>query len=261
MIGAGGSGKIYRARCRRNGQVYALKFLHKSFTSDRAAVRRFIAEYSLVAEFRHPNLMPVWGCGRTPSRGYFFAMNLADGDLQRRIDGRRISVKQAADWIRQAALGVRYAHEHRVIHRDLKPSNLLLAPTGEVLVSDFGLACRLDELPRRGPFAGTPAFMAPEQILAAGGVGVPTDIYGLGATLYILLTGRPPFIGERPSEIIAQVISAAAPLAPSRIRPRIPASIAQVCLKCLAKTIGDRYESVAEFLAALDNSGLCRIGR
>lgn len=253
MIGAGASGKIYRAHCRRDGRTYALKFLRKEFLINRDAVRRFEDEFSLAAKLSHPHIMPVLGWGRTLSGGYFFAMELAAGDLQSRLDKRRPTVRQAIEWIHQAALGVQYAHERGIIHRDLKPGNLLLAADGRVLVSDFGLACNVDALPGVGQFAGTPAFMAPEQIWSSGAdVSPQTDIYGLGATLYALLTGRPPFAGDRASEVLSQIVSTQIPVRPGVLRSRVPADVEQLCLRCLAKNPSERFESVGEMVAALE---------
>jgi eukaryotic-like serine/threonine-protein kinase len=250
MIGAGTNGKIYRALRRRDGRYYALKFLRKSFIGDRAAVGRFLEESALVARFRHPNILPVLGCGRTPRGGYFFAMNLALSDLERRLRRGRIAVKQAVEWLLHAALGVQYAHDRGVIHRDLKPSNLLLLHEGRVVVADFGLACRLDEPLHSLQLAGTPAFMAPEQVTSSKGISPRTDVYGLGATLYALLTGRSPFVGDRASDVLSQVISAA-PLAISAVRPRLPAEIGHACMQCLEKNPADRFSSVNELIEAL----------
>ena len=141
MIGAGASGKVYRSLSQADGKYYAIKFLRKAFATDPGAVERFLAEFDLVARLRHPNIMPVLGCGRADAGAYFFAMELANGDLQQRVGGR-ISSARAVDWLLQAAAGVQHAHDHGIIHCDLKPSNLLLSKDKRVLVSDFGLARR-----------------------------------------------------------------------------------------------------------------------
>jgi eukaryotic-like serine/threonine-protein kinase len=256
MIGMGASGKVYRAT-RSDGRAYAIKFLRKAFIADRAAIDRFVAELSLVAGLKHPNIMPVLGGGRTPAGGYFFVMDLADSDLQRRIDRGRIAVGQSLEWLRQAAAGVHFAHKQGIIHCDLKPSNLLLSRGSNVIVSDFGLACRAEQMVCNRRLAGTPAFMAPEQIVGSGkGISPTTDIYGLGATLYALLTGRPPFTGNRLSEVLAQVVSAAAPIPPSQIRRGLAKDVEQLCLRCLAKKPADRYPSASALLRALEQCKL-----
>ena len=251
MIGAGANGKIYRSLSRRDGQLYALKFLRKSFIADRASIGRFLEESALVAGFRHPNVLPVLGCGRTPQGGYFFAMELAGSDLQRQLRRRRIILKRALEWVLQAALGVQYAHDRGVIHRDLKPSNLLLSRERQIVVADFGLACRLEDPLRHGQFAGTPAFMAPEQVTSSDNISPRTDVYGLGATFYALLTGRPPLVGDRASDVLSQVVSAAAPPQIRASRPRLPAHVEQACMRCLKKDPSDRFSSVNELIDEL----------
>ncbi len=255
MIGAGASGKVYQALCRTDGKSYAVKFLRKAFVTQPDAVRRFLAEFALVAQLHHPHIMPVLGCGRTRSGAYFFAMELAGGDLQQRIAGR-ISPAQAVAWLRQAAEGIGYAHERGVIHCDLKPSNLLLSKQKQVLVSDFGLAGRVEDLAGQTRLAGTPAFMAPEQASSNwGDVSVRTDIYGLGATLYALLTGRPPFVGQRASDVLAQVVSAATPVSPRTLKRRIPQELSETCMRCLAKRPVERFATIGALLDALPPDG------
>jgi serine/threonine-protein kinase len=197
--------------------------------------------------------MPVLGCGRTPAGIYFFAMELAAGDLQQQV-ARRAPVKQIIAWMKQATFGVQCAHRGGVIHCDLKPSNLLLTRDKHVVVSDFGLAMRAEGIDDSLPLAGTPAFMAPEQAAPHWGrVSPASDIYSLGATLYALLTGRPPFTGQRASEILAQLISPSAPIPPAALRPRLNPEINRICLKCLEKRPADRFESIEALRETLAN--------
>lgn len=250
MIGAGASGKVYRAVCQSDGKSYALKFLRKSFATDRAAIKRFLEETSLVAGLHHPNIMPILGAGRTPWGGYFFVMPLADSDLQEHV-ASRTPIKKAIAWIKQAAAAIEHIHDRGLVHCDLKPSNLLLS-RGIVRVSDFGLAGRAEALKRGLRLAGTPAFMAPEQVSRQfGHISVRTDVYGLGATLYALLTGRPPFSGDRASDVLAQVISAKTPTILTDIRPEVPPEFSNACIRCLAKNPKGRFPSVAALLCAL----------
>jgi serine/threonine protein kinase len=202
-------------------------------------------------------VMPVVGSGRTPAGGYFFAMDLADGDLQQRTNRRRIAVRQAIEWLSQAAAGIQYAHERGVIHCDIKPSNLLLSADGNVLVSDFGLALRIERMAPSPRLAGTPVFMAPEQVAdGQRSISMATDIYGLGATLYALLTGRPPFAGDRLSDVLAQVVSPVQPVPPSHFRAGLAPVIDHVCMRCLAKNPADRFPSIGALLRALENCKL-----
>ncbi len=252
MIGAGASGKVYRARSVRDGKHYALKFLRKSFITQPRAVERFLTEFSLISQLRHRHLMPVHGCGRTSVGIYFFAMELASGDLQREIDRRRIPIGQALAWLREAAQGVRHAHRRGIVHCDLKPSNLVLSREKRILVSDFGLATRADDPSRNMRVAGTPAFMAPEQISSAWGeIGAHTDVYGLGATFYVLLTGQLPFDGNRPADVLTAVVSEKEPIAPRTLRRSIPEAVSHVCLRCLSKRPADRFPTVDALLRTM----------
>lgn len=237
MIGAGGSGKVYRAVDRRSGALVALKFLRKSLLSDRRAVQRFAAESEVVSGLVHPHVMPVLGHGRTPAGGYFFAMQLAAGDLQSGLGQH--SIVRIIAWLRQAAVALAHAHQAGVIHCDLKPSNLLVAQDGSILVTDFGLAQRLRGARPVCGWAGTPAYMAPEQIDAAHGELSPrTDVYGLGATLYALLTGRPPHQGSNTK--------------PNRQGTAIPTWLGALCLRCLAEDPADRFPSMEDVIAFVD---------
>jgi serine/threonine protein kinase len=255
MIGMGGSGKVYRALSNLDGQHYALKFLHKAFVTRRSAVRRFLDECALLAGLNHPHIMPVVGCGRTRAGICFFAMNLARGDLQGQT-GRR-PVKQIVSWLMQAAAGVQFAHDHGIVHCDLKPSNLLVSAAGTLLVSDFGLARKTDDLAASRMLAGTPAFMAPEQVSPAWGrISPRTDVWGLGATLYTLLTGRPPFVANRPSEVLTQLVSPTAVAPPRTLRRTLPAWLNDICVRCLEKHPEARVASVEALLDELrKNSG------
>lgn len=197
QIGAGGSGKVYRARLRPTGTVVAVKFMKRALLRRRELVERFINEARLVAELRHPGITRIHGVGHTPNRGHFLVMELCErGDLQRHIAAGPIAPADASRWVAEAAAAIQYAHDHGVIHCDLKPGNLLLADDGRIVVTDFGLARAPADLSRDN-IGGTPAFLAPEQLdVRWGAIGPRTDVYGLGAVLYTLLAGRPPRAGS-----------------------------------------------------------------
>lgn len=207
QIGAGGSGKVYRALLRPAGTVVAVKFMKRALLRRRELVEKFVNEARLLAELRHPGIMRIHGVGHTPNRGYFLAMELCErGDLQRRIATGPIAPAEAVHWVAEAAAAIEYAHGHGVIHCDLKPGNLLLADDGRIVVSDFGLARTSADL-LRDDIAGTPAFLAPEQLDARWGAISPrTDVYGLGAILYTLLAGHPPRSGLVPDILNAIAI-------------------------------------------------------
>ncbi len=180
-------------------------------------------------------------------------MSLADGDLQRKIEQSAPSIRQAVDWVCQAACGIDHAHRLGIIHCDLKPSNLLLSPGNTVVISDFGLAGSEFELSARGHFAGTPGFMAPEQIAQGwGDISIRTDVYGLGATLFALLARRPPYIGSRASDVISQVLAASPPIRLAALRPRIPKGLDDICQQCLAKDPSQRFKDVQDLQNTLD---------
>jgi eukaryotic-like serine/threonine-protein kinase len=254
LIGAGGTGRVYRAWQRSLGRPVAVKYLRKSFLNQSAAVARFIAEAQTVARLQHPGIVGVHGLGRTPIGGYFLVMDFIDGpDLARLLDAGLISVEQAVRWTVEACEAVEHAHERGIVHCDLKPANLVLGRDGCVRLTDFGLARSLaDDRRLNADIEGTAAFMAPEQVSRFWGpIGTQTDVYGLGAVLYALLTGRPPHQGRRLADVLANVISPVSPIAPNAIRPEIPQELSQVCLQCLARVPHERYASVEDLRAAL----------
>jgi RNA polymerase sigma factor (sigma-70 family) len=166
QIGAGATGKVYRARNRKGGNDVAIKFLRKTLVGNATVMRRFLLESRTVAALRHPAIVAVHGAGRTPGGGLFLVMDLVRGfDLDQLCRKQAVTVNQAIQWVREAALAVDFAHHNRVIHCDLKPSNLLLDHDGRICVTDFGMAVHLsDSASLDTLWAGTPAFMAPEQV-------------------------------------------------------------------------------------------------
>jgi hypothetical protein len=249
----GGMGVVHKARQVGLNRVVAVKMIRaESPTGEGLA--RFRTEAEAVAKLRHPGIVQVHQSGEHNGRPFLVLEFVEGGSLAGRIARGLPGPREAARWLEQLARAVAYAHEHGVLHRDLKPANVLLTPEGAPKVTDFGLARKLDEPGRTVPgmLFGTPSYMAPEQ--AAGAVGevtVRTDVYGLGAILYEALTGRPPFpLGEveparRPEETLRQVRKAP-PKPPREFRPRIPADLETVCLKCLAKDPDERYASAAD---------------
>ncbi|HVR75418.1 MAG TPA: serine/threonine-protein kinase, partial [Planctomycetota bacterium] len=253
-IGRGGMGIVYKARQRPLNRLVALKMvLHGEFAS-RSEVERFRREAEAVAGFDHPNLVPVYEVGELESFHYF-SMRLLDGGslAAPRLGGKLVSrlfePRETAKLLEKTARAVHHAHERGILHRDLKPANILLDSAGEPHVSDFGLARRLEmdsTLTRTGEVLGTPSYMAPEQATGGGNQATPlADVYSLGAILYDLLTGRPPFEGPTPMETLRQVISSE-PLRPRSRRPGVPMDLETICLKCLEKDPMRRYASARE---------------
>lgn len=254
MIGAGGTGKVYEARQHSAGCDVAVKFLRRSYLRRPDVVRRFIGEARTVARMRHPNIVGTRGLGRTDAGAYFLVMDLVDGRNLAQIAGERpIAEGEAIRWALGICAALEHSHERGVVHCDLKPANVLLDGRGMIRVADFGLARPLaDEwLPMAG-IEGTAPFMAPEQACRSWGpIDQRTDVYGIGAILYALLAGRPPFVGDALPDILASVIAPTAVIPPSRFRPGLSAPLDDLCRKCLSKPPEARYRDAREVRAAL----------
>ncbi len=266
MIGAGGMGKVYRASQRSLERLVAIKFLRKSFLSRPDAVEAFLREARTIARLQHPHVVGVHGLGRTPQGGLFIVMDLMEGgDLSRQLADGPVPHERAVIWTIQAADALAHAHERGILHCDLKPANLLLDSADRVRLTDFGLARRLRHEPLTASnIAGTAAYIAPEQVADCWGPMSPaTDVHGLGAVLYHLLTGRPPYGDDRAPDVLARVVSGAMPVAPRELVPDVPCRLSDACLRCLAKSAGRRYAGMAELKAALlteSSTGVVRSG-
>jgi serine/threonine protein kinase len=253
-LGSGGMGSVYLAREQAAERLVAIKFLHQPAGPE--ALDRFLLELRVLARLDHPNVDRVLASDFLRADPYFTMEYMPGGSLSRAMDaGTPVPTAEAVRLIRTVADAVAAAHAQGVIHRDLKPSNILLTTDGVPKVSDFGLAKRLDcdqDLTQTGAALGTPSYMPPEQISKKNGeIGPWSDVYGLGAALYHLLAGQPPFVGDSSEEVITQVL-AGPPRRLRALRPEIPAALEGVVLKCLEKDPKDRYQTVAELAADLD---------
>jgi serine/threonine protein kinase len=255
----------------------ALKMIRDGALAGPQQLARFRIEAQAAARMRHPNIVPIFEVGEHEGRP-FFAMELVEGgSLDKHLDGRPQPSPQAAELVRTLALAVQHAHEQKIVHRDLKPANVLLAADGTPKITDFGLAKRLDSestaWTQEGAVVGTASYMAPEQ--AAGRVhevGPAVDVYALGAILYELLTGQPPFRADSWDETVRQVLHEE-PAPPARLEPDVPRDLETVCLKCLEKEPSRRYATAAQLaddlgrflegkpVAAVPLSGLERLTR
>ena len=202
-----------------------------------------------MATLSHPGIIRIHGIGRTPNRGLFLAMDYWQrGDLQTSLQAGQVGRNDALRWVSEAACAIQHTHDHGVIHCDLKPSNLLLADDGRIVVTDFGLARTLVDS-SSDQIAGTPAFLAPEQLDARWGeIGPRTDVYGLGAVLYTLLAGRPPRTGTI-RDILDTITSGREP---GPIGGGVPGEIAAVIQACLSTQPDLRPASASELAARLD---------
>jgi serine/threonine-protein kinase len=248
VLGRGGMGIVYKARDQRLGRSVALKMLLAGAYAGSQERKRFLREAEAVAGLRHPNIVQVHGAGEHEGGQYFTMEYVGGGSLAQRLSGPPQVARQAAALLTTLAEAVQVAHQGGIVHRDLKPANILLTVDGTPKIADFGLARPFDGEPaltRSGARVGTPSYMAPEQ--AAGktsAIGPAADIYALGALLYELLTGRPPFQGATAAEIELQVIYQD-PVPPSRLNGRVPRDLETICLKCLHKDPPRRYPTAA----------------
>jgi serine/threonine-protein kinase len=248
VLGRGGMGVVYRARQLGFNRVVALKMI-RAAGGEAGERARFRVEAQAVARLRHPNIVQVFDTGEADGCPYFSMEYLEGGSLADRARAEPLPPRRAAEVVEALARAIHHAHERGVIHRDLKPSNVLLDSGGTPKVADFGLARLLDaDVTRTASqvVLGTACYMAPEQ--AAGrsrDVGPATDVYGLGAVLYELLTGRPPVEGDSWAAVLERVRTAE-PVEPRRRRPEVSRDLEAVCLKALAKEPARRYASAQD---------------
>jgi tetratricopeptide (TPR) repeat protein len=254
LLGHGGMGVVYRAWHLRLNRPVALKMLLAGPYARPKELERFLREAEAVAALNHPNIVQVHDAGDVGGRPYFTMELVEGGNLAERIGGVPQPARQAAAMVATLAAAIHAAHQSGIVHRDLKPGNILLAPDATPKVTDFGLARRLEGdggLTLSGALLGTPSYMAPEQARGdKAALGPATDVYALGAILYELLTGRPPFRAETPMATLQQVV-ADEPVAPARLNPRVPRDLQTICLKCLYKEPHKRYASAQDLAADL----------
>ncbi len=255
-IGRGGMGVVYKARQASLDRVVAIKMILGNHLASPEHVRRFQTEAKAAARLRHSHIVPIHEVGQLNGQDYFVMENIEGESLAQRIVRAKVDVETAVRLVAAVARAVDHLHQEGILHRDLKPSNILLDADGQPFVTDFGLAKVFQpgsEVTATAVIAGTPSYMAPEQATGGGSsVGPAVDIYSLGAILYELLTGRPPFGEENPMDTLMQVLSRE-PTLPRQLNPRIPRELELVCLKCLAKAPGERYASAGAMADDLEH--------
>jgi WD40 repeat protein/tRNA A-37 threonylcarbamoyl transferase component Bud32 len=249
QIGEGGMGVIYRARQMSLQRLVAVKMIRADRLASPADVLRFRSEAEVVAGLDHPNIVPIYEVGERQGQPFFSMKLIEGGSLAQRLPRLARDLPAAARILVAVARAVHQAHQHGVLHRDLKPANILLDAQGQPHVTDFGLAKRLAprveaSLTQQGMIVGTPSYMAPEQATNRSGVTTAADVYSLGAILYELLTGRPPFRAESLLETLRQ-LEEQEPIPPRNLNRRVDRDLETVCLKCLQKDSSRRYTSAA----------------
>ncbi len=274
QIGQGGMARVHRARNEKLGMIAAVKLLRDEHLRNDAVRKRFVAEARAASILDHPNIIKVFAVGECVA-GPFIVMELIEGmSLEEVVRCRRgkwhtaadeapalttPTPEQAVEWLIPVAEAVDYAHGKGIIHRDLKPGNIMIDSTGSPRVMDFGMAKILRQAgssgqssTQHGTILGTPAYMPPEQ---AGDptvrVGPYSDVYSLGAVLYALLTGKPPYSERDFLRTLLKVRSPEPPVPVRSLRPEVPENLAQICHKCLNKRPEDRYGSARELAEAL----------
>ncbi|PYL74439.1 MAG: hypothetical protein DMF26_11085 [Verrucomicrobia bacterium] len=245
-VGRGGQGVVFRARQKSLNRTVALKVINLGQWASQAHLRRFRLEAEAAARLEHPGIVPIHEVGERDGSCYFSMKFVEGGQLDEVVRRKPMSIRQAAELIAKVAHTVHYAHEHGILHRDIKPGNILLDAKGEPHLTDFGLARLVESessVTQTLDVLGTPSYMTPEQAVGNNAaVSNVTDVYGLGAVFYQLLTGQPPFAGGTTYETIKLLLDTE-PRKPRLLNPKIDRDLSTICLKCLEKDPKRRYSS------------------
>jgi TolB-like protein/Tfp pilus assembly protein PilF/predicted Ser/Thr protein kinase len=254
-VGRGGQGVVFRARQKSLNRTVALKVISLGQWASKAHVKRFRREAEAAARLEHPGIVPIHEVGERDGSCYFSMQFIEGGQLDEVVRREPMPIRRAVELIAKVARTVHYAHDHGILHRDIKPGNILLDQKGEPHLTDFGLA-RLVEtessITQTLDVIGTPSYMAPEQAVGNNAaVSSATDVYGLGAVLYQLLTGQPPFAGGATYETIKLLLDTE-PKKPRLLNPKIDRDLSTICLKCLEKDPKRRYPSALDLAEDLE---------
>ena len=254
-LGEGGMGVVYLARQTGLNRRVAVKMIRGGSQARPDHFARFRIEAEAVARLRHPNIIQIHEIGEVNGLPFVSLELLEGGSLADRLEGTPQPARPTAELLLTLASAIQVAHDVGIVHRDLKPSNVLFTEDGTPIITDFGLAKRIDSDSRQtetGQIMGSPSYMAPEQARGhTREVGPAADVYALGAILYEMLTGRPPFKGETPMETVRQVIDDEV-VPPSRLVPKVDRDLETICLKCLSKEPPRRYASASALAEDLD---------
>jgi serine/threonine-protein kinase len=255
-VGRGGQGVVFRARQKSLNRTVALKVIRLGQWASKVHVKRFRLEAEAAARLEHPGIVPIHDVGERDGSCYFSMKFIEGGQLDEIVRREPMPIRQAAELIAKVACSVHYAHEHGILHRDIKPGNILLDAKGEPHLTDFGLARLVESdssVTHTLDVLGTPSYMAPEQAVGNNAaVSSTTDVYGLGAVLYQLLTGQPPFAGGATYETIKLLLDTE-PRQPRLLNPKIDRDLSTICLKCLEKDPKRRYASALALAEDLEH--------
>src|SRR5207249_832901 len=255
-VGRGGQGVVFRARQKSLNRIVALKIIGLGQWATEAHLKRFRLEAEAAARLEHPGIVPIHEVGERDGSCYFSMKFIEGGQLDDVPRRQPMPIRRAVELIVKVARTVHYAHEHRILHRDIKPGNILLDQKGEPHLTDFGLARLVESkstVTRTLEVLGTPSYMAPEQAVGNNAaIGSVTDVYGLGAVLYQLLTGQPPFAGGTTYETIKLLLETE-PRPPRQLNPKVDRDLSAICLKCLEKDPQRRYSSALALAEDLEH--------
>jgi serine/threonine protein kinase len=255
-IGRGGQGVVFRAQQKSLHRIVALKVIGLGWWATTAHIKRFRMEAEAAASLDHPCVVPIYEIGERDGACYFSMQFVEGGQLDEVVEREPVSIRRAVELVAKLARTVHYAHQHGVLHRDIKPGNILLDKQGDPHLTDFGLARLMESessMTRTREVMGTPSYMAPEQAVGNNAeLTSATDVYGLGAVLYQLLTGHPPFAGGTTYETIKLLLDTEPPQ-PRLLNPKIDRELSAICLKCLEKDPKRRYSSALALAEDLEH--------
>jgi serine/threonine protein kinase/formylglycine-generating enzyme required for sulfatase activity len=248
VLGKGGFGLVYLAHDQQLDRLVAIKVPHAKLITQPEDAEAYLAEARTVANLDHPHIVPVFDVGSTEECPCFVVSKYIEGtDLSKKLKESRLKYRDAAELVATAAEALHYAHMQGLVHRDVKPGNILIGKDGQPYVVDFGLALREENVGKGPKYAGTPAYMSPEQARGEGHrVDGRSDIFSLGVVFYELLVGRQPFRGDTQAELLEQVTSYE-PRPPRQYDDRIPKEVERICHKAIAKRASERYSTAKDF--------------
>jgi tRNA A-37 threonylcarbamoyl transferase component Bud32 len=254
-IARGGMGVVWKARQTSLHREVALKMIRAGTLASPDEVQRFLREAEAAANLQHPNIVAIHEVGQHDGQHYFSMDYVAGRDLGDLVKDGPLPARRAAGYLKTIAEAIHFAHQRGTLHRDLKPQNVLIDAADQPRITDFGLAKIMkgdSRLTQSGVIMGSPSYMPPEQAAGRpGDIGPASDVYSLGAMLYELLTGRPPFSGATPLDTVMKVLEAE-PVAPRRLHADIPIDLETICLKCLEKAPSARYPTARALAEELD---------